>query len=640
MTNVRPGHRHIALLILLAAAAALFACGLPGGFLLDDFPNLSGLEEAKASLLRAAIFVVNTPSGFPGRPISYLSFLLQYASWPGDPQAFKLVNIALHLLNGALVYAVVSRLLALAGDKQAIPAALIATMVWLIHPIQLSTVLYVVQRMNELAALFCLLGFIAYLKGRALAGNGREARGYAWMSAAVALGTPLSILAKENGALLPLFIAVMEFTLLAGVGRPARWTAWAAAFLALPPLALTAYLALSPHTMAGYAVRSFGMADRLYTEAGILWDYLAKMALPRPRAFGIYFDDYPVAAPPWASLSTALAIGGWCVALGGALAWRRKLPVVAFAILWFLAGHLLESTVIPLELYFEHRNYLPLLGPAVALAWAAIRLWQSASSMQVRRLYAALGACGVLALFAVSWVEARAWSDPIRQTVLWANERPTSPRAQYELGNAYLQVGRYAEASEVFVRAQALVPGEPQFFLARFVIGCFASYVPLPKTAEVAHTLATVVLQPVMVNLLDTLVSRKEDGRCPRIELEDARTLVDAFLANPQTERSYKAVGLHMKGRIEALRGNLDGAVRSLEAADAISPNMMSVQLQVTWLLSADLYDDALRAVVRGRNDPRWHRWQRMLFAGFFTAWERQVREVALRHGVTLQDIK
>src|SRR5207244_2060668 len=122
-----------------------------------------------------------------------------------------------------------------------------------------STVLYVVQRMTELAAFFCLCGLLAYLKGRTLAAAGQVKRGYTWMSAAVALGTPLAILAKENGALLPVYIGVIELTLLSAVARPPRWNLWSAVFLALPPIALVAYLAFTPGTMAGYSIRTFGM---------------------------------------------------------------------------------------------------------------------------------------------------------------------------------------------------------------------------------------------------------------------------------------------------------------------------------------------------------------------------------------------
>jgi hypothetical protein len=49
--------------------------------------------------------------------------------------------------------------------------------------------------------------------------------------------------------------------------------------------------------------------------------------------------------------------------------WRKRFPIVAFAVLWFLVGHSLESTVFPLEIIHEHRNYLPALGPLLALTY-------------------------------------------------------------------------------------------------------------------------------------------------------------------------------------------------------------------------------------------------------------------------------
>jgi tetratricopeptide (TPR) repeat protein len=634
---LRRGYPQKALLIVLAVAGALFACGLPGGFLLDDFGSLSGLGMVRDGSRLAGIYVMEGVTGFPGRPLSYLAFVFQSGSWPDDPQAFKIANIVLHLVNGALVFALVARLIALRGRADAAWIGLLAATVWLVHPIQVSTVLYVVQRMTELAALFCLCGFLAYLHGRALAAAGRVRVGYVWMTAAVALGTPLAILAKENGALLPAYIAVIEFTVLAGLARPPRWNLWAAVFLAFPPLALAAYLALAPGWMDGYSIRAFGMSERLYTEAGILWDYLAKIALPRPRAFGIYFDDYPVALAPWSSLSTAAALAGWGAALLGAVAWRRSLPFLSFAVLWFLAGHLLESTVIPLELYFEHRNYLPLLGPAVAIAWAAKRLWDAASAPYVRRAYALLGLAAALALGGVTWVEARAWADPVRQVALWARERPESQRAQYALGMQYFFARRYAEASETLERAQAMAPQEAYFALARLAIGCLTDGVPIPEAGAVAGSLARTPVRPVVTELLNGIVVQLERGDCRRIRAEDALALADGFLSNPKVGGIYRWAGLYVKGRVHAVQGDLDPAVRALEAANDILPNLGVLHQQVTWLVSAALYDDALRFIEKGRGDPRWRPWQRALYAGYFEAWEREVREAARRKGAAVQ---
>jgi tetratricopeptide (TPR) repeat protein len=620
--------RHAGLLAVLAIGGVLFAFGLPGGFLLDDFANLSNLDQVGDGPIFEAIYLTEGPTGFPGRPLSYLSFVLQSASWPDHPGAFKLVNIALHLLNGALVYRLLAKMLALTRRRDATPLALIAAAVWLIHPIQISTVLYVVQRMTELASMGCLAGMLAYLKGRALAGSGRIKHGYFWMSAAVGLGTPLAILAKESGVLLPLFIAVIEFTLLAGVARPPRWKLWAYIFLGVPLLGLAGYLALWHGWLSGYAMRDFSLSQRLYTEAIILWDYLGKIALPRPRAFGIYYDDYPVALPPWSSLATAAAIVAWAAVLVSALRWRRAVPFLSFAVLWFLAGHLLESTIIPLELYFEHRNYLPLLGPALAVAWAARGVWETAAGREMRRLYAALGMLFIVAVGGVSWVEARNWADPVAQAAVWAAERPTSQRAQYALGIAYLYAGHYAQAGQTWQRAQATAPEEAYFDLGRLVLGCIAADVPVPEPRAVARRMANAPLRPVTVDLLDSWALQFEKGSCHRFRTEDALAVTEALLSNPRVSGSkHEWAAWYVKGRLHAVRGELDPAVRALEAANRVLPNLGVMRLQVQWLASAGLYDDALQFIEKDRKDPRWRASQRMLYAGFFDSWKKEVQQ-------------
>jgi tetratricopeptide (TPR) repeat protein len=627
----------LALLGLLAGAAALFCFGLPGNFVLDDYANLYGLDKIAGSAFKAALYILDAPTGFPGRPLSYLSFALQYSSWPRDPAAFKLVNIALHLLNGVAIWAVLDRTLRLRGESSFRWLPLIAAGVWLVHPIQVSTVLYVVQRMTELSTLFTLLALFAYLHGRALAVNGTARRAYVWMTASVVLGTGLATLAKENGALLPLFILVLEATLLGSVLRPRGWKLWAALVLVLPLLALGAYIATGPGSPAAYATRPFDLAQRLYTEATVLWEYVWKMAFPRPRSLGLYFDDHPVAAAPWSSLMSAAAIAAWIAALAAAILLRAKLPYLSFAILWFLAGHLLESTIIPLELYFEHRNYLPLLGPAVGLAWAARWLWTNASAANTRVAYGALGAAALFALSGVTWIEARTWADPVKQLVVWAQEHPESLRAQYELGNTYVYGKQYKQAEEVFARAEARNPGDAQFALTRVTLACATSEVALPDKSEVTRTIAASPVRPGTINLFDSIVQSLEDDRCSRIDAAYAMGLADAFLANPLIAGNFRRVVLTLKARIYAVEGNLDGAVRNLEAADRIGPTLSSLQLQVVWLLSADLYEDALRAIQRGRADPRWRPWQKAAYSGLFDSWERQVRQVARSKGAEVR---
>jgi len=189
-------------------------------------------------------------------------------------------------------------------------------------------------------------------------------------------------------------------------------------------------------------------------------------------------------------------------------------------------------------------------------------------------------------------------------------------------------VSRFEDADRVYREAQdRLGSDDAQFPLARVQVRCFSDKVALPDEADLRRRLARTHVQPVLTNLFDLLLERMELGKCARVDPRYLRSAVEAFLSNPRLPSDYRRAGLHMRGRLYAMEGNLDGAVRSLEAGDEISPSLVSIQLQATWLASADLYDDALRAVQRGRNDPRWPPAKRTLYAPFFEAWERQLRE-------------
>ena len=101
---------------------------------------------------------------------------------------------------------------------------------------------------------------------------------------------------------------------------------------------------------AGYELRSFTLLERLLTEARVLWFYLGLIVLPRFEAFGLYHDDISLSTGllmPWTTLPALLGLAG----LVG-IAWhvRNRAPLLAFGIAWFLIGHSLESTVLPLEI--------------------------------------------------------------------------------------------------------------------------------------------------------------------------------------------------------------------------------------------------------------------------------------------------
>ena len=360
---------------LLALAAALILAGigysasLGSNFQLDDQTNLGSLESV-SDRTSTIDFVLGGTAGPLGRPLSLLTFALQADQWSQGPDAFLRVNIAIHLLNALLLAFFVRQLFIIRGDGQR-PAALIgcaAASIWVTLPLIATATMLVVQRMTTLSAFFMLAGLVTYVAARALVVRAPR-KGLLLMAISLTAASILAVLAKESGVLLPLFVLVMESTLLRRPESVSRttWRNWTVVFLWLPALIVFAYL-VSRYNYPDYMIqyRGFDAAERLLTQAQLLWVYLSKALLGLSGRLGIYQGDIEVVRSLW-SPATLLAVTSWFVLAFGAVFWRRRFPLFALGVLWYLVGHLLESTVVPLELYFEHRNYLPIAGPIIAL---------------------------------------------------------------------------------------------------------------------------------------------------------------------------------------------------------------------------------------------------------------------------------
>ena len=285
-------------LIMLLACAAYWP-GLQGGFLFDDFANLPSLGDG-GPIESWPIFWRYITSGTAdpiGRPLTLLSFLLDARNWPAHPLPFKRTNLILHLFNGALLYGLLSKLgraLAIEAPRFRI-AALLAMALWLLHPLLLSTTLYIVQREAMLPATCAMAGLLVWLHGRAQLAAGRTVAGVSWSILGLGGFTLLGVLAKANGALLPLYALLIEIIILAPrVPMPAgkfqrahRITLFV--FGILPAMAICSYVAwIGVHGIVtgGPALRPWNYAQRLMTEPRVLMDYLKLLWLPRPLSTG------------------------------------------------------------------------------------------------------------------------------------------------------------------------------------------------------------------------------------------------------------------------------------------------------------------------------------------------------------------
>jgi len=526
----------IGLVLLMVCAWAAYMPGLSGGFLFDDFVNLNaigatGPVDDWATFWR---YVTSGSADPTGRPLAMLSFLVDARDWPAAPAPFLRTNLVLHLVNGVLLFALLRALgrWLTASPARNDAAALLAAGLWLLHPLFVSTTLYVVQRQAMLPATFILLGLLAYVHGRNLAEDTRGERGVPWMIAGIVLGTGLAMLCKGNGILLPSLALVLEFSVLKPRGAEPlspRVKRWRTALLVVPSAALMLYLlsfASSLHTPLGH--RPWTIAQRLLTEPRVLLDYLQLLAIPRSISTGLYNDDYVASANIWQPMSTlpSLLVIVALILLG--LRLRHRAPVWSAALLFFFVGHLLESSAIPLELYFEHRNYIP----AMLLFWPpAVWLVQSRFSTSTRTV----AAIALLALFATTtFHRASLWGSPERLAALWAKQNPESSRAQATHAIQEIASGNARRAVRTLDSFWREKPYDLQIALNYANAACASDGLSADESRRLGAALRNAAAGVELVHSwLDNALDVAAAGTCKGLGLPELESWIAAASENP-----------------------------------------------------------------------------------------------------------
>jgi len=430
------------LLAAILVTALAYLPGLNGPFVFDDQPNLRPLLDWLQGRTGWQDALLSNRSGLLGRPLSMLTLVINAKLSGLRSFPFKVTNLTIHLACGIVLYALLRRLLP--RDEQlrqhGPTIAVLLSAVWLLHPLQVSTVLYVVQRMAQLSALFTLLALLAYVHGRTALEKSRSLAGLPWLFLAMPAATVAALLSKENGALAPLLCAVLElgyFRSTAQVRRPMAVKIFFLLGLILPGVLVVWWYSLGPgQLLASYSVRTFTFGERLLSQPRALFDYMGALLLPRGPAMGVYTDDFPVSQSLTQPLTTLFAAVGLVALVATAIAARRPAPAVFTGIMFYLAAHVMESSVFALEMYFEHRNYLPSVGfflaIAGAVAWILGKLPPARHATTRSRLLivGALALCTLLATAtaARAWVW-QSWSTMVGQAV---SQHPQSTRAQFD----------------------------------------------------------------------------------------------------------------------------------------------------------------------------------------------------------------
>ncbi|TGD74049.1 hypothetical protein E4634_07880 [Mangrovimicrobium sediminis] len=471
------------LLLLLGTAAWLYYPGVQGPVLLDDISSLGGLSDVAQAPEQALDYVLGDNSGPLGRGVSMATFVVERLLG-GDFATSKLVNICLHLLIGVVVAWLLVLLLAPLECPGSATMAVLCAGLWLLAPLQVSTVLYVVQRMAQLAALFSLLSLVAYIYWRRSLGSGRSRYRYLLLSVAA---FTCGVFSKENALVTLPIVLLLEACWLQFRDQGGRVIGWLRKVtyggLGIGVAAVAVLLAIRWDSLtARYHFRDFTLLERILTEPRILWDYLAQFYWPDIARLGIFHDDFPVSTSLWQPATTLPAILAWVVLLlAVALSWRwSALRRLSFCALFFLAGHSLESTVWPLELYFEHRNYLPSVGLVLlplTLYALLVKRWRELA----RPLQAWMAALLLLYAAATS-SQVQIWSSAHLLALQQVNGHPDSARANKQLATQLAYAGardaalKYSQAAYELSSRRAAAGEEHygDYILRNLALACIA----------------------------------------------------------------------------------------------------------------------------------------------------------------------
>jgi Tfp pilus assembly protein PilF len=433
-------------------------------FHLDDRSNIVDSPAVHMSQLSLdGLIFAARHSELVRRPIPNLTFAVDWWRGQGSPAPFIQTNVALHMLVTLAGLAFLTTIFRECGYsvRRSVIAATAAMALWATHPIQVQAVSYAVQRMTSMAALFIVLAMLSYLKART--GNRRQLLWWTVCMVSIAAGA----LSKENAWMAPVFLLLLEF----GVVRHRHELLQHRQFdifLLLLPGAIGALILADMLTglgpvadyLRGADYRDFTAWERLLTQPRVIWFHLSQVAWPSPERFSIAHDFVKSTSliNPFSTLLAILASVAW-ISTAIWLIGKKDRRVVGFFLLFFPVSLIPESSIIPLEMIFEHRMYLPGIALAGLAGYAMLPILLKGSIWQISVSSITLIAVIAYFVMATQTVVMR-WKDDYS---LWSHavrHAPKDPRAHDHLSHALRNLDRMDEA---LAHAEIAVQLDPMY---------------------------------------------------------------------------------------------------------------------------------------------------------------------------------
>jgi len=435
------------LLLFCIITAGIYSNTLNSPFLFDDNvfivrdPAIRMNEISWNSLKTAAI------EGRPkNRYLPKISFAVNYYFGQYNVLGYHLTNIVIHILCAFFLFLFIRDTLALTpAGKKTVPAhappemiAALSSLLWLVYPVHTESVTYISQRMTSLAAMFFILSLWLYCRARWAYNTRRFSfRSSLWFAGSTFAGL-CAFASKENTGTLPLIILLYEWFFfqdlkLALTRRHILWiTGMAFIFVTISIY----FLGKNPvsRILNAYNYREFTLPQRVMTEWRVIIYYLSLLIWPSPSRLNLD-HDYPLSFGLFDPFTTFLSLSALMGLTLAAIYLAHRNRLISFCILWFLITLLIESSIIGIEIIFEHRTYLPFM----MICCLPVLLIFKTSSKPFLPITVIL----IIVLVFSAWTYQRnkIWHDPVTFWEDCAKKSSKDYRPYFNLGIAYLEAG-------------------------------------------------------------------------------------------------------------------------------------------------------------------------------------------------------
>lgn len=401
-------------------------------FYFDDFPSLVNNYKLHQSSFTQLISNLNL------RSFGYFTFWLNFKLFGLDLTALHITNLLIHLMNGGLIYS----LIVLLGQYFKLPTdrikliALLTCVIWLLHPLNIQAVTYIVQRFASLVTIFYLLSFISYLKFR-------MTNQYQWLYL-FGFAAFLGVITKQNFMSVFVLIFLFENVFIRDKFSKALLIAFTVSIFVF----ITVYL-ISPeqfNLLDKMTRENFSMSrlDYFMTQTIVTNNYLIKLFIPLNLQLDMFqplITDH--------TMTSYLTIVGNVALLVMSLLYRDKNPLLCFAVIFYFCAHMIESGFIPItDLAFEHRTYLPNIG----LTLAVISLLFSVNNAHHKIKLAAV-ALVVCILAVLTFKRNIQWQSPEQFYTNEVKLSPDSPRSLAQIASIKAKKGYHLESEALYKKA-------------------------------------------------------------------------------------------------------------------------------------------------------------------------------------------